>query len=153
MMIKTLIVNTKLASLEVYRQETKEAIGCKWNSLYFSENRLEFLSLLIGDLLFTLTTMGDTCIKDEDGFIYRNDNEEEIRYLIKDDKLDQCIVGEANWFTIIVDRVVKEKSGVLDTIYYDNFKYSGTPRNIEELQDDIIEVAKKYIEKEALSAS
>lgn len=144
---KTIIVKTNTGDLELYKKEIKKALNCNWNSLYFSKNEDEFLSLLSNDRVFTLTTLGDTAILDSRGILYRNDNQDEIRYLINDDELNQCVIGERNWFAILVERVIDEKSGVLTTVYEDNLKFTGSPATIEELQNEIMEISSRYLEE------
>lgn len=146
-MEKKIIVDIQPADLMLYMDELKEAFRSKWNSLFFSENRNEFLSLLMEDRLFTMTTMGDTAIMDENGIIYRNDNQEEIRYLFEDNKLQNCAFGETNWFSLIVEKVIDERNGTLITVYEDNITYHRTPASIEELEEDVLQMAHKYLKE------
>lgn len=140
------IVNTNKADFMFYDEDIALAMKYNWESLCFSKNNNEFLSLLIDDKIFTLTTMGDTQIMDESGLIYKNENEDAIRFVFEDENLSSCAIMERNWFSLIVERIIDETVTEFVTVYEDNILFDAKPKSMDELKEHTLKKAFAYLE-------
>lgn len=143
-------INTDLGVATLIIYETAQlAIEKGWESLYFADNNDTFASVEIADQIAVLETHGEIRISavDRNEVLYRNDNVEEIRQLLDEDKLDEFEVGNNNWFAVVAGNIVGREEDVTKIEMVDDSVFEATPESIEELEATLIDYAVDLISR------
>lgn len=129
----------KVAEVTLY-PILQEAIDNKWDSLCFAENNRTFADVKIGDHLMSLITDGDVRIRYKDRLLVNKDGQE-LKELIISGQLnpDNCHIEDNNWFTMSYGEIVNiDTDGTIESIYFDDCVYEGTPEYIEAFKEDLV---------------
>lgn len=155
-----ILKNETLMDLELYQDEVNTALNVEWDSLYFPHNDKDIASLRVGDNLFTLTTTGNITLLDVDkSLYYTNDNPESILDFLNTLQTDidrneerDVIVVSRNQFILVVDRVIDETIEQLTVRFEDHLPFEDIPKNLDELEDVMIDKAMAYMDKKDVAS-
>lgn len=130
------------ALIEIF-SKTQEAIEKNWESLYFSDNNDTFASMQIGNYIAVLDTHGEVKIlSDNEAEVYTNKDVIDIVRILNEDKLNNYIINNNNWFAVSFGVITKrESNGEIHSKTIDDLVFEANPKNLEELEKSLIEYA------------
>lgn len=142
-------IQTKLgtATLTIY-PEAKLAIEKGWESLYFADNIDTFATIELGKHLVVLETNGEVRIKEDDENSkreYRNKDVKDIRLLLDEDRLENLMVDDNNWFTVTVGSIVGREGELIKSEMLDDCVFEACPESLEELESTFMDYATDMI--------
>jgi hypothetical protein len=136
----------KNVSLRIY-PSAKIAIDKGWESLYFADNLSDFADVIVDGHIFSLGTYGEVrVISDNVEEEYRGNDVEELRKIIDQNKLDDYILDNNNWFAMVIGKIIKVEDEVINFETIDDMVFEACPKSIEELEEQLIEYAVSLIE-------
>ena len=124
------------------KEMVEKAISVGWESLYFPSNDISFAKVQFDEeFIFVLSTEGDVSIEvplSEDSEFLYNEDEEEILHLLKDNKVEDLLLVNNNWFTVYI---CKKNTGetINPYIMIGSYLYEDEPKSIDEFIESIVD--------------